>query len=151
MVKFLGDCLTAIVCLIIIFALFLLAFRISFSDKYLTKEEIFELVNSKYDILADDIQKDDFTKSNKIKGITEIERIDGVIDFSCGGKGNVASGAYYGFYYTEDDLPKVSFLGYVSYDEEDLKPEGNGYCYDAYDYYYTEKITDNFYYYEAHY
>lgn len=97
-----------------------------------------------------DIQKEKFTNTEKIKGIINVEYNDGVINFACGGKGNVASGVYCGFYYTEDDLPKVPFLN-VLFTEEDLIPKDNGYCFDAYDYYYTEKIWDNFYYYELRY
>ena len=97
-----------------------------------------------------DIQKRKFKETEKINGIVRIEDNNGVIDFACEGKGNVVSGAYYGFYYTEDDLPKVSFL-HVLFTEKDLIQKDNGYCFDKYDYYYTEKIRDKFYYYELHY
>ena len=151
MKKILCGCLIALGIFIVTCLVLISLLIFALKDSYLSKEEIFDVVNKKYDVIMNDIEKDDFTKSDRIKGITGIKKDDGVIAFSCGGRGNVASGVYYGFYYTEDDSPKVSFLGYVLYDEEDLKPEGNGYCFDAYDYYYTEKIRDNFFYYEAWY
>ncbi len=53
--------------------------------------------------------------------------------------------SYWGFYYVEDNLPR----GYFRDDE--LVPEGDGFLRDEYPVrYYTEKITDNWYYYEAY-
>lgn len=119
-------------------------------DVYLTKEEIFALVKENYSILLEDVHTLTFDKTSDIKGIEDIRNHNGVIQFNCGGKGNVASGCYYGFYYAEDDLPKVSFMGYLFYDESDLTPEGTGYSCSRVDYYYTEKISDYFYYFESH-
>ena len=146
---FLGF-LIALISFVVIFLMLILGIRVFFHDDSLSKEEIFGVVNSKYEIIMGDIQKENFKETEKIKGIVSVEDNNGIIDFACEGQGNVVSGASYGFYYTEDDLPKVSFL-HVLFTEEDLIPEDNGYCFDKYDYYYTEKIRDKFYYYELHY
>ncbi|MBQ4599040.1 MAG: hypothetical protein IJB19_03940 [Clostridia bacterium] len=125
--------------------------RYAIRDVYLTQSEIHDLVQENYRFLLEDVKNAAFDNTEKIKGITELHIHEGIIVFSCGGKGNAASGFYTGFYYTADDLPKVSFMRYLCYDEEDLTPEGNGYACSRVDYYYTEKIQDHFYYYESHY
>ena len=138
-----------VVCLLLCLP-YWLGIRVLLQDNSLSKEEIFDVVNSKYEIIMNDIQKGEFQETKKIKGIVRVEVSGNVIEFSCEGKGNAVSGAYYGFYYTDDNLPKVSFL-YVLFTERDLVPKDNGYCFDEYDYYYTEKIRDKFYYYELYY
>lgn len=148
--KIVGGCLIALVAFTAICLILISGIRYIFKDNYLSKEEIFDVVNKNYDVIIDDIQKGEFTKTEEIKGIEKISDHDGVVEFYCGAKGISVSGAEYGFYYTEDNLPKVSFLPYVLFDEDDLVPKDNGYCFDKYDYYYTEKIRDNFYYYESH-
>lgn len=150
MKKILFGSLIILVSFIIVCLILILGLKVLFQDNSLSKEEIFEVVNSKYEIIMSDMQKGNFKETEKIKGIVRVEDNEDVIDFVCEGKGNVVSGAYYGFYYTEDDLPKVSFLP-VLFTEKDLIPKENGYCFDKYDYYYTEKIRDKFYYYELHY
>lgn len=75
------------------------------------------------------------------------------ISFYCGGKGLGSATSYYGFYYTSDGMPKNYWCGASFGSLEQLKPDGEGFsikfsnddnCY------YTEKIIDNFFYYEAH-
>ncbi|MBE6551342.1 MAG: hypothetical protein E7665_04325 [Ruminococcaceae bacterium] len=64
-----------------------------------------------------------------------------VCEFNCGGSGRY----YFGVYYTNDGSPL--FLG--DYGAE-LKESENGFSYKTSDItYYTEKIEDNFYYFEA--
>ncbi len=150
MKKIIFISLTALLILGIILLTLFLGLRGLLQDSYLSKEEIFDAVNSKYEIIMSEIQKGDFKETKRIKGIIRVNDNGEVIEFACKGKGNAVSGTYYGFYYTEDDLPKVSFL-YVLFTEKDLIPKDNGFCFDKYDYYYTEKIRDNFYYYELHY
>ena len=150
MKEVLQSCRSTLITFIVICLAFLLVLIAMLRDSYLSKDEIFDVVNKKYDIIMADVKKGEFNKTKRIRGIEDISENDGVIKFFCGGEGNVVSGAYYGFYYTEDNLPKVSFLS-VLFDEEDLVPQGKGYCFDKYDYYYTEKIRDNLYYYEYYY
>ena len=84
----------------------------------------------------------------KIEDVTVLEQ---GVDFYCGGKGIAPSSQDYGFYYTEDDLPKAIWCGVKYCDDSLLVEDGDGYSTDyQHNYYYTEKIRDNFYYYEAH-
>ncbi len=53
--------------------------------------------------------------------------------------------SYWGFYYVEDNLPRGHFR------DDKLVPEGDGFLRDEYPVrYYTEKITDNWYYFETY-
>ncbi len=73
---------------------------------------------------------------------------DELFTFDCGGTGIVPSSQYYSFYYSDtDDLLAVD-CGQVLCDSEDMKPDGEGFIYtdNSYNTFYTEKITDNFYY-----
>lgn len=81
-----------------------------------------------------------------IKGLIDVNVEDEIIDFYCGGSGFGSSTSYYGFYYTENDnLSAIWCAG------DTLAPSGKGWSWKNGDNsYYTEKITDNFYYYEAH-
>lgn len=113
-------------------------FWIVFKDKYLSKDEIYDVVNKKFDTIMSDIHNDNFFQTEFISGIERVETHDGVIEFACGGHGNVAYGIYYGFYYIEDNMLKVSFLRpAVLHREDDLVQMNNGYGIYTYDYYYT--------------
>lgn len=125
--------------------------RLTLKNNFLSKSEIFSTVNENYNLIANDIKNNTFDKTLQINGIEDVKKHNEAIEFYCGGKGNVASGVYYGFYYSNDSLPKVSFMSYLFYDESDLIKEKDGFSCSEVDYYYTEKIKNNFYYYEAHY
>ena len=79
---------------VVICLMLILGLRVLFRDNSLSKEEIFDVVNSKYEIIMSDIQKRKFKETEKINGIVRVEDNNGVIDFACEGKGNVVSGAY---------------------------------------------------------
>lgn len=151
--KILIGCGTIVLVLIIVFISFIIWFDSMISDN-LSKKEIVELVNDNYLIILDDINENDFTDTNNIDGVKEIYHDSDVIDVYCGGRGIGSATSYYGFYYSPDDLPKDAWCGSSfgrTFDE--LKPEGKGFAikYSNDDNcYYTEKIRDNFYYYEAH-
>lgn len=69
------------------------------------------------------------------------------IDYSCGGTGLSVSGSYYGFYYAGQDEPDGldhASQQFASYKKGWRSQHGD-------DWYYTEKIRDNWYYYEMHY
>ena len=139
----------AIILIVVTFILFV-NFMLSggVSEKY--KRDIFQIVNDNKEILLNDIANNDFTNSLKIKGIKSIDADNdfGIIDFYCGGWGIVPSSSYFGFYYTADDKPKPTSLT----PGDALHRKGNGYesKYRS-NRYYTERIIENFYYYEAHY
>ena len=151
MKKIIVICSITVVATVAVLLICMLSFslidRYIFGDDYLSKKEIFAVVNKQHDTIISDVEKGEFTDSKSIEGIESVKEYNGIIDFYCGGKGISVSGFDYGFYYTADDLPKA--VEYVSFGEGDsLTPEGDGYCFNKYNYYYTEKIRDNFYYYE---
>ena len=109
------------------------------------------MVNNNAQTLISDVAKQDFSESMAIKGIEDVSVLEEGVDFYCGGKGIAPSSQDYGFYYTEDDLPKAIWCGVKYCDDSLLVKDGDGYSTDfQHNYYYTEKIMDNFYYYEAH-
>ena len=121
-----------------------------FFDKSI-KEQIFEIVNDNAQTILADIEEQDFTDSMSVGKIEDVGVLEQGVDFYCGGKGIAPSSQDYGFYYTEDDLPKAIWCGVKYCDDSLLIEDGEGYSTDyQYNYYYTEKIRDNFYYYEAH-
>ena len=122
-------------------------------DDSLSKKDIFKLVDNNYSIVLRDIEEKDFTDTKKLKGVKEVDSDTEIIDVYCGGTGLGSATSYYGFYYSPDGLPKDSWCGTSFGSPEQLKPDGDGFSikYSNDDNcYYTEKIRDNFYYYEAH-
>ncbi len=135
----------AFICLVIWFA--------NMIDDSLSKKEIFELVNENYDIILNNISENDFSDTEKIEGIQEIYDKTQVVDFYCGGTGIGSATNYYGFYYSNDNNPKAIFAGTIISDSPNFHIEKNGFCIENSNddnSYYTEKIRDNLYYYEAH-
>ena len=133
---------------------------------HLSKDEIFALVNQNDELLNKTVSEINSSKSNNsgisstqkaevpsldysiLKGLEKITVEDDIIDFSCGGAGIGSSTSYYGFYYSEkDNLTATWCCG------GNVVQEGKGWSWEEPDgdnSYYTEKIRDHFYYYEAH-
>lgn len=141
---------TRIILGIAILVIAILLVKNIFFDKSI-KEQIFEIVNDNTHTILADIEEQNFADSMSIGKIEDISVLEQGIDFYCGGKGIAPSSQDYGFYYTEDDLPKAIWCGSKYCDDSLLVEDGDGYSTDfQHNYYYTEKIRDNFYYYEAH-
>ena len=141
---------TKVILSVVILAISVFVVKNIFFDKS-HKEQIFEMVNNNVQTLISDVAKQDFSESMAIRGIEDVSVLEEGVDFYCGGKGIAPSSQDYGFYYTEDDLPKAIWCGVKYCDDSLLVEDGDGYSTDyQYNYYYTEKIRDNFYYYEAH-
>lgn len=119
----------------------------------LSKGEIVKLVEEYSDVILADIKENNFEDTLAIKGVTDV-RMHNVIDIQCGGKGFGSATSYYGFYYSESDEPIVIFNGYISnVNGNELIFENKGYFYsemNSDNSYYTERISDGFYYYEWH-
>ncbi len=119
----------------------------------LSKREIVKLVEDYSDVILADIEENNFEDTLAIKGVTGVMLHD-VTDIKCGGKGLGSATSYYGFYYFVSDEPIVMFNGYISNaNENELIPKNKGYSYseiNSDNSYYTEKISDGFYYYEWH-
>lgn len=98
-----------------------------------------------------EIENDILDKILNGKPVEDIA-IDGdVIIFYCGGYGIVPSSQDYYFYYSPGDEPVAVFDTEVVCTTSQMSPEGDGYVYYDEDSngFYTEKITDNFYYCKA--
>ena len=59
--------------------------------------------------------------------LEDVSVLEQGVDFYCGGKGVATSSQDYGFYYTEDDLPKAIWCGVKYCDDSLLVEDGNGY------------------------
>lgn len=117
----------------------------------MSKADIFALVTGHEATLREDIARDDFTRSSSLRGVRSIFHRDREeIEFACGGAGMGGNTRYCGFYYAPSDAP--SGLDFIS--ASALVPEGSGWRYleeGGDNTYYTERICEGFYYYEAAY
>lgn len=97
------------------------------------------------------LRNDVLSEVLNISGVMEIDTSASdnrfFISFDCGGKGFGSVMTYYGFYYTQDDLP----IGWGG-EDVDLAQNSTGWTLkeseDSDNIYYTERITDNWFYYE---
>lgn len=121
-----------------------------FEREYLTKEEIFRLVEDNEELLLASVQSGDFSDVVALDARITATAGKVYVDFYCGGRGLSVSGCDYGFYYSEDDLPLVCH-SWVNSDDA-LQAQGKGWYKqeaDGGDRYYTERIVACFYYYES--
>lgn len=110
----------------------------------LSKEEIVAAVREYEKVLREDIQYNNFERTEGFIRLYKIDVTDEVVDFMCS---DGTDGRYVGFFYTAaDDMSALWCAGPA----DQMTPDGVGYSYTEGDYsYYTEPITENFYYYEA--
>ena len=139
--------------ILVVFAALVVAVAFTGCNSYddrLSKEKIFDLVQENLNTLLADVAKDDFTATRALKGIRQVNQQDnGVIDFDCGGQGFGPSTHYCGFYYSaSDDIAGI----WCASPPEEIEADQSGWSYqqkDGDNTYYTEKIADHFFYYEA--
>ncbi len=151
MKKLILGCGTSILVIFIIFAMFV-CWLVNLFDDSLSKRQIFSLVNKNYELLNECIDSNDFSEIEQLKGVKEVYYENDALDVYCGGSGFGSSTNYYGFYYSPYDKPLIVWCGHVSIDTE-LISEGKGYSWKSSDddnWYYTERIRENFFYYESH-
>ena len=118
---------------------------------HLTKEQIFALVENHQAQLTEIARSGELQAAEKPRGVQKIRQVDPVIDFYCGGAGMGSSTAYYGFYYSPDDVPDAVFCGTRFGLAADLHSDGEGFSLQREgNVYYTQKIAACFYYYEIH-
>jgi len=117
------------------------------------KKEIFNLVEENHDEIVKACQEKDADALYAIDGIIEVDIVDGYVLAYCMGAGIVPSSQYYGFYYSEENLPvAVDCNQFILCDTEELTPDGAGYQYTDYgNIFYTEHIMGNIYFYSAAY
>ena len=123
---------------------------------YISTTEKSTVLNSEYDALEGlyirtgsgvykCINNDILDEIMKIKGLISVSISEDMIIFNCGGSGFGSASSYYGFYYTENKRTPED-RGLTQKDEGwEWKEMGGD------NWYYTEKITENFYYREMHY
>ncbi len=113
------------------------------------KQNIFNLVENKYDAIVTACENKDEEALLAIDGIMQVSIVGGYILAYCQGVGIAPSSQDYGFYYSEENSPITvdCNLNIVCY-ATDLSPEGNGYrCVVSGNTFYTEHIKGNIYFY----
>ena len=120
-------------------------------DDYLSQSEIFALVENDTAALEQIASSDDPEQMERPDGVKKISVVDGTVEFSCGGSGSGEDTVYFGFYYSPNGTPDAVCCGARFTAAADLQPGGEGFgVVNGERYYYTQQITDCFYYYEAH-
>lgn len=113
------------------------------------KEEIFSIVEKKYDTILKACEAKDEEALLSIKGITKVNIIDGYVIVFCKGTGISVSSQDYGFYYSVENSPvTIDCNQDIVRRADDLKSEGKGYqCVVGGNTFYTEHIKGNIYFY----
>ncbi len=128
-------------------------------DNSLSKRQIYNLVEKHSETILEDINENNFEDTLAIRGVTGVES-DDLVDIQCGGSGLGSQTSCSGFYYYENDEPVVVNSGGSIYhvDESEFIAYDKGYLYTEMNIdgtvsdntYYTERISEGFYYYEWH-
>ena len=113
------------------------------------KDDIFSIVEKKYDAILKACEDKDEDALLAIKGITKVNIIDGYVIVFCEAKGISVSSQDYGFYYSAENSPiTVDCNQDIVCGAEGLTPEENGYqCVVSGNTFYTEQIKGNIYFY----
>lgn len=125
-------------------------YLIATGDDSADKEDVFEFVCEKEAELLKAIEAGDFSAFENKGFIQDIDADETLVDFSCGGAGVGSGTSYVGFYYTPDD--DMTAVWCAPFSADSLTPAGNGFEWKephGDNWYYTEHICGNFYYYEA--
>ena len=113
------------------------------------KEDVFSLVEKKYNAILNACEEKDTDTLLSIKGITKVNIVDGYVIAFCKGAGISVSSQDYGFYYSEENSPVTvdCNLGIVC-ESDGLTSEGNGFqCVISGNTFYTEHIRGNIFFY----
>ena len=115
------------------------------------KSDIFNLVENNYDEIVAACENKDSEALLAIDGVTRVNIVDGYVLVYCKGAGIAPSSQYYGFYYSEENLPVGVFDGQIVCSNSELVEYENGYRYldSGYNEFYTEHIKGNIYFYSA--
>ena len=125
-------------------------FLVATSDDSADKDDVFEFVCEKEEALLQAIENGDFSAFENKGFVKSIDADETVVDFSCGGAGVGSGTSYVGFYYTPANDMTAVWCAPSSVSS--LTPSGNGLEWletNGDNWYYTEHICGNFYYYEA--
>lgn len=115
------------------------------------KQRVVHLVERNYDAIMEACENEDLARLVAIKGINEVDVVDGYVIVYCQGYGIVSSSQEYGFYYSRDNVPAAVFDGQIIAGPSQLVQKGEGYEYidSRYNVFYTEHIIGNLYFYKA--
>lgn len=115
------------------------------------KEDIFHLVEKNHDAIVAACENRDTEALLSIDGITDVNIVNGYVLVFCKGAGIVPSSQYYGFYYSDENLPVGVFGGQIVCCATELVEYENGYRYfdSGHNEFYTEQIRGNIYFYSA--
>ena len=113
------------------------------------KSDIFNLVENNYDEIVAACENKDSEALLAIDGVTKVNIVDGYVIVYCKGAGIAPSSQDYGFYFSADNIPiAVGCDRGIVCNAEELTPEGNGLqCVVGGNFFYTENIRGNFYFY----
>ena len=150
-------CLLLILCILLSLVVFpqifggaILLFLVATGDDSADKADVIAFVCENEEALLLDIEKGDFSAYKNTEFIKNINAEETVVDFSCGGAGIGSGTSYVGFYYSSENNMTAVWCAPSS--EDSLTPSEEGYAWqesNGDNYYYTEHICGNFYYYEA--
>ena len=142
--------------LLIISIFFSLSICLSSCAKRENKAAIFKLVEQNKSVLLEDIQNNNFERSKRINKIRDIyiDLDNGWINYGYKSGDNIWIGFYYeGFLYVEnnDIFSTVHYSGMDNHPDYDITIENDTYTFREKEgggnYFYVEKICDQFYYY----
>jgi hypothetical protein len=115
------------------------------------KEDVFRFVEENQQLLLAEVHQKDYTQTMENGMVAMIFELEHAVNFYCGGEGVFDSSHMYGFYYSYDGQAVGVSETEEWADSADLTPSGNGYAGEySGNQYYTEKICENFWYYELH-
>ena len=113
------------------------------------KENIFSIVEKNYDAIVNACEEKDEDALLSIKGVKQVNIVDGYVIVFCKGAGISVSSQDYGFYYSEEDSPvTIDCNQKIECRADRLSPEGDGYqCVVNGNTFYTEHIKGKIYFY----
>ena len=124
-------------------------FLIAASDDRAEKETIIAYVQEHEEELLSCIEENDYSALQDHSIIKDVDADETVVDFSCGGAGVGSGTSYCGFYYSANNNMDAIWCAPPA---TELTPAGDGFAWQEEggdNRYYTEKICEYFYYYEA--
>ena len=113
------------------------------------KNDIFKLVEKKYDTILKACEERDQPALLAIDGVEKIKVTDNYVIVYCGGKGCAPSSQDYGFYYSADgSMIGVDCNMDIVCRQDSLQPEGDGFqAVVDHNTFYTQQIKGNLYFY----
>ena len=113
------------------------------------KEDVFSIVEKKYDTILNACREKDTNSLLSIKGITRVKLVDRHVIVFCKGTGISVSSQDYGFYYSENGSPvTIDCNQDIVCAADGLTAEGDGFqCVVSGNTFYTEHIKGNIYFY----